>query len=256
VALWYWTRAGLTGFAQHNYGRTVGNGINRGNPYSSLDPIGYADRQQWFRRAWALWGEGAELPGDHTLYLGAWGPHVAEVQTRLRSLGYPVGAVDAVLGPAAARAIVGFKLDDQRRAGRPLEPAEAVGPLTLAALANAAPAPLSPDRTGATVATLAAAGSIEVATGQRAMGTGTALVSTAAVAGAAETGVLDGIKELLGSLPTLQSTIAPVIAAVQWSTKNALWVAVIVGGGWLWIRGRDVIAARLAAHRSGANLSR
>jgi hypothetical protein len=88
------------------------------------------------------------------------------------------------------------------------------------------------------------------------MGTGTALTTAGIVAGAAETGVLDGIKELLGNLPQLQTVVAPVITAVQWGTKNALWVAVIIGGGWLWIRGRDVILARLEAHRTGANLGR
>jgi putative chitinase len=252
VALWYWQQHDLGRFAAHNYGRAVGNGINRGNPFSPQDPIGYQDREQWFRRAWALWGGEQHLPDELILHLGAYGPHVANVQMQLKRLGYPVGAVDGVLGPAAARAIAGFKVD-QRRA---LEPEEAVGPLTLAALANASPAPLSPDRTGATVATLAQAGSTEVATGRKAMGTGTALTTAGIVAGAAETGVLDGIKELLGNLPQLQTVVAPVITAVQWGTKNALWVAVIIGGGWLWIRGRDVILARLEAHRTGANLGR
>jgi len=48
----------------------------------------------------------------------------------------------------------------------------------------------------------------------------------------------------------------PAIDAIKWGTQNFLWVAVIGGGVWFWIRGRDVIAARLQAYRSGANLGR
>src|SRR5678809_817354 len=81
----------------HGYGRTIGNAINRGNPWSSLDPIGYSDRQKWLVRAWAVWGEG-ELLEPAELYQGAWGPKVGSVQRRLKELGYAVGTIDAVLG--------------------------------------------------------------------------------------------------------------------------------------------------------------
>ena len=64
------------------------------------------------------------------------------------------------------------------------------------------------------------------------------------------------VKAMLGGLPAMQTTVGPVIAAVQWGLKNALWVAVLVGGVWLYIKGRDVVLARLAAHQTGANLGR
>lgn len=254
VALWYWQGHDLTRFAVHNYGRAVGNGINRGNPYSAQEPIGYDARQKWFSRAWALWGVG-DLPSDGTLYLGAYGPKVSSVQARLKQLDYPIGAIDGVLGPATARALAGFKLD-RRRAGVDLEPEEWVGPLTLAALDHADSAPLSPARQRATVADLAAAGSTEVATGQKAKGLGQVALYTGAAAGAGEIGVLDLVRDAVSWLPGMQATLAPVLAAIQWGLKNALWVAVLVGGVWLWIRGRDVILARLEAHRTGANLGR
>lgn len=256
AALWIWGREDNNGFADHNYGRTIGNAINRGNPWSSQDPIGYAGRQKWLARALAAWlPDETLLQADQTLYLGAWGPKVGSLQRRLKDLGYPVGAVDEVLGPATARAVAGFKLD-QSRLGASLEPAEQVGPMTLAALETAASAPLSPSRTGATVATLAAAGSTEVATGQKAKGTGQALLYTGAAAGAEKLGILDAIKDALGWLPAAQTTVAPVLAAVQWGLKNALWVAVVVLGVWLWIKGKDVVLARLRAHQTGANLSK
>jgi putative chitinase len=255
AAIWEWGKHPNNEFADRNYGRAIGNAINRGNPFSAKEPNGAASRRQWFDRAWALWGEGLGFPDDSILHLGACGPKVSQVQEELKALGYPVGAVDGVLGPAMARAVAGFKLD-QKRLGTSLEPEEAVGPLTLAALINAAPAPLSPDRTQATPASLAAAGSTEVATGRRSQALGRTAVITAGMAGAGDVGLLDAVKDALSWLPGMQMTVAPVIAAVQWGLKNALWVAVLVGGVWLYIKGRDVVLARLEAHRTGANLGR
>lgn len=106
------------------------------------------------------------------------------------------------------------------------------------------------------MAALAAAGSTEVATGQKAKGAGQALLYTGAAAGAGELGLLDTIKDTLGSLPAMQTVVAPVIAAVQWGLKNALWVAVIVAGVWMWLKGKDVVLARLRAHQTGSNLGR
>jgi putative chitinase len=254
AAIWEWGRHDNNEFADHNYGRTIGNAINRGNPWSSQDPIGYTSRQQWFNRAWAVWGDNGQ-PGSEELFLGAWGPKVASVQRRLKELGYAVGTVDAVLGPATARALAGFKLD-RRRQGVDLEPDERVGALTLAALDAADRAPVSPERTMATVASLAAAGSTEVATGQRAQTLGRVTVGTAVVAGAGDLGLLDTVKDALGGLPALQTAVAPVIAAVQWGLKNALWVAVLVGGVWMYVKGKDVVLARLKAHQTGANLAK
>lgn len=255
TALWFWTRGDTNRFAVHNYGRTVGNAINRGNPFAAKDPIGYQDRHQWFRRAWAIWGSGNTLEEPGILYLGAWGPKVHRLQENLKGLGYQLGAIDGVLGPTTARALAGFKLD-RRRAGVDVEPEERVGPLTLAALDNAGSALLSPERERATVATLAAAGSTEVATGQRSQALGRTAVVTAAVAGAGDLGLLDTVKDALGGLPAMQTVVAPVIAAVQWGLRNALWVAVLVGGVWMYVKGRDVVLARLGAHRTGANLGR
>lgn len=255
AALWYWTRADLNRFARHNYGRAVGNGINRGNPYAARDPIGFGDREQWFRRAWAIWGEGQVLPDDRTLHLGAHGPVVKRLQSSLKAKGYPVGAVDGVLGPATARAIAGFKLD-QRRLGSQLEPEESVGPLTLAALESASHAPLSPDRMTATVADLARSGSTEVAAGQQARATGQAGLYLGAAAGAAKLGLINQVSHWMSGVSAFHLAAVPAVDAIKWGLNNALWVAVIVGGIWMWMRGKDVILARLRAHRDGSNLGR
>lgn len=256
AALWVWGRHPNNQFADHNYGRTVGNAINRGNPYAKLDPIDYGKRQQWFDRAWALWGEGLTLPDASILHLGAWGPKVGELQVKLRSRGYAVGAVDGNLGPSTARAIAGFKLDAKRAGTKELEPEEIAGPLTFAALDGAQLAPLSPERLEATSEMLAAAGSTEVKTGKAARATGQAGLYLGAAAGAAQLGLLDQINGWLSSVGLLHTMMVPAIDAIKWGTQNFLWAGCIVGGVWFWVRGRDVIAARLRAHQSGANLGR
>ena len=255
AALWFWTSHDLNRFADHNYGRAIGNGINRGNPYSSHDPIGYEDRSRWFAWAWRTWGDG-ELPSQDTLWLGAHGRKVLQVQTRLRDLGYPVGALDGVFGPAMARAVAGFKVD-ARRAGAVLEGEDdSVGPATLAALDSAGPAPLSAERTGATERDLAAAGSTEVAAGRKGKAAGQAALYTGATLLADMLGVLDGIKRGLSSITALHATAVPALSALQWGLRYLLPIALIVGGVWAWRAFGDVIVARLTAHRSGANLGR
>ena len=69
-------------------------------------------------------------------------------------------------------------------------------------------------------------------------------------------GLLDTIGQSLSGINGLHVTLAPAVAAIQWGLRHMLWVALIVGGIWGWVTFRDVIMARLTAHRSGANLSR
>ena len=255
AALWVWGRHPCNSFADHNYGRAIGNAINRGNPYAKADPIGYAARQQWLERAWAAWGAGP-LPQEQALCLGASGPKVAELQVKLRARGYGLGSADGVMGPATARAVAGFKLDARRAGVHQLEPEEAVGPLTLAALDAAPPAPLSPERTGATVATLEEAGSTEIKAGKAAKVTGQTLLWGGAAAGAGALGLLDQVNSALSSINVLHMTMVPAIDAIKWGAQHFLWVGGIAGGIWVWAKGADVIMARLQAYRSGANLGR
>jgi len=154
-----------------------------------------------------------------------------------------------------ARAVAGFKLD-QVRAGRDLEPQEAVGPLTSAALETAETAPLSPERTEATERDLARAGSTEVAAGRKAKAAGQAALYTGAAVGADKIGLLDTMQSSLSGISGLHVVLAPALAAVQWGLRHLLWVLLIVGGIWGWMTFRDVIWSRLLAHRNGANLGR
>lgn len=256
AALWEWSYAGVNTFADHNYGRTIGNAINRGNPFSRYDPIGHQSREQWFRRAWAVFGGGQPLPQEEALHLGAYGGIVRRIQGQLRDLGYGVGDQDGVYGPTMARAVAGFKLDQKRALGVELEPDEVLGPLSMAALDTAVPVLLSPDRESATMADLTALGSTEMAAGGHQQAVGRGLTAVGFAAGAHQIGALDGLADQLQQITLLQSTAAPAIKAIGWGMANFWWMLLIGAGVYCWRSGYGVKLARLAAHQLGFNLWR
>jgi putative chitinase len=256
AALWFWTTRKLNQFADRNYGRAIGNGINRGNPYSSQEPIGYQSRCQWLERAWAMFGDG-KLPNQDELALGAYGPRVGQLQARLRELGYGVGAQDRVYGPTLARAVAAFKADFKRQdANVELEAGELVGLATFAALEVAQPVKLSAERVNATPADLIAKGSTEALSAQQIKVAGTGITALGGVAGAKETGLFDITTQALQPFTTLKSTIVPAMEAVGWMLSHAGWVVLIVGGIWMWSKGYPLLMARLKAHQEGTNLGR
>jgi putative chitinase len=256
AAIWEWTECGLNKFADHNYGRAIGNAINRGNPFSKYDPIGYESRQRWFAHAWSLVGGGQPLPVNTAMYLGAFGADVRHVQGQLRELGYAVGDVDDVYGPTMARAVAGFKLDHKRGVGVELEPDEAIGPLTLAALKTAQPVRLSPERENATIADLKAKGSTEVVAGAHMEAVGRGLATAGALGGAGKIGLLDSLLGPLQQLTALRGAAAGSVAAIAWGLENFWPLLCIAGGVYCWRSGYHVQLARLIAHQLGFNLSR
>jgi putative chitinase len=251
VAIWYWSKHGCNTFADSNYGRAVGNAINRGNPFSKYEPIGARARQQWLERAWSIVGQGP-LQESKDLSLGAAGPRVGLVQKRLVELGYPVGEVDNVFGPTLARAIAAFKHDQPM----PTEAGSIVGPATWAALEQANPIQLSPERQQATVADLINKGSTEVAAGKNGKAIGQVTLYAGAMGAAKETGVLDQANSLLSQVGMLKITAVPALEAVAWSLSHAWPVAMILGGVWYWTKGHKIVEARLKAHQLGFNLFR
>lgn len=256
VALWTWGRAGCNKLADRHYTRAIGNAINRGSAYTAKEPIGHKDRLMWFDRAWAIFGDGPAPKTLEGMALGAHGANVEAVQVRLRELGYGVGNVDKTFGPSLSRAVVGFKADQKRAGIDGLEADEIVGVKTLAALDTAGKAPVAPERETATEHDLVAAGSHEVAAGRQSKTAGWLMVGGGAAEGARQSGGLDMIQKQVGWVPEMQTVMVPVIEAVKWGLSNAFWVVVIGGGVWFWAKGREVIAARLKAHRLGFNLFR
>jgi putative chitinase len=264
AALHEWGKMDGNRLADHNYGRAIGNALNRGYAYSAHEPVGFKGRCQWFQKAWAQFGGGQSLPGpDAPLYLGAHGQKVKRIQGQLRDLGYGVGDQDGVYGPAMARGVAAFKLDQTMQAhargvDTPLaaEPNDMIGPETEAALDHAEPVRLSPERENTTIAELQAKGSTEVAAGRHAEVTGTALTAAGGLALAEKAGVLEAATAVLGKVSLFHKTAVPALQAVAWGIQNLWWVGLIVGGIYMWRSGKAVQLARLAAHQLGFNLSR
>jgi predicted chitinase len=251
VAIWYWTKHNCNQFADGNYGRAVGNAINRGNPYSKFEPIGFKTRQHWFERAWSIVGEG-KPPSSDILTLGAYGPAVERLQTTLHDLGYGVGDVDSVFGPTLARAVVAFKHDH----GGELEPGSLVGLLTWAALEEGKPIQVSPDRAQATQADLIAKGSTEVVAGKNGKAIGQVTLYAGTIGAAKETGLLDQTNGLLSQVGMFKITAVPALEAISWALGHLWPVALILAGIWYWTKGHQIILARLKAHQLGFNLFR
>lgn len=257
AALWVWNDfGGLNRFADRNYTRAIGNAINRGSPWSSKDPIGHQSRVEWFNRAWSVFGDGATPKTAPGLALGAHGAEVRALQERLRALGYPLGKVDEVFGPAVARAVAGFKADHLRLAGVDLGSGEVVTAEVWDALRRGKPVEHSEERRTATAKALAKEGSTEVAAGKDMQTVGTVTTIGATAVAAEKSGVVEQTREMVGWLPEVQTVVVPVIDAIRWGVSHAGWVILIVGGVWAWTKGRGVVMARLAAHRAGQNLWR
>lgn len=254
AAIWYWNHHRLSAFADANNGRAVGNGINRGNAYSSKEPIGQADRKARFERAWAIWGTGS-IATTTDLDIGLYSADVKALQLRLGELRYQPGSADGVFGPETGRAVAAFKVDWQRERGTPLEPGTTVGPLTKAALAEAEPIE-RPEREQATAKDLLAAGSTEMKAGQQMKGTGSVLTVTGGAMVGEKVGFFDWVGSYTASLPAMQAVSSPVVEAVRWGREHALVFVVILAGLLLYHRGWIVQQARLAAHRLGKNLGR
>lgn len=256
VALTRWKKLDLNRFADRHYSRVIGNAINRGpgRMFSSKDPIGFEGRNEQFERAWLLFGDG-NIPHDDTIALGAYGSQVEVLQRRLKELNYPVGSPDKVFGPVLARAVAAFKLDHKRATGAEMEPDEIVGTKTWQALGRADVVEHG-ERADTTERELAEAGSEEIKTGQQQKAVGTAITVASAAKAAQETGMLDQAQQQLSWIPQVHSFMVPVIEAVSWGFKNAFWVLTLVGGVWFWTRGKQIISARLKAHRFGFNLFR
>lgn len=155
-----WTRQAigdLNVWADKGLFRACCNGINRGNPKSSYNPIGWDDRQAWHRKALAIWGEGAAAQVDEDPSLikyGSRGKIVEHYQQVLQDLGYhQVGLIDGHFGENTETAVRQFQRINALTADG------IIGPKTRAVLDSddALPRPVAAERETATVTEAAAA---------------------------------------------------------------------------------------------------
>lgn len=141
VAAAYFQKLGLGAHADADNAAAVSRGVNLGDPSASTPAHAEADRVLWTSRALDLVKDPqallARASEEAELRLGATGDRVRGLQRDLADLGYPVGPIDGVFGPATRRAIVNFQ--EERR----LPTTGTLDAATRAALdAALAPAPL------------------------------------------------------------------------------------------------------------------
>ena len=230
--------------------RSVCNGINRGNPLSKYDPIGWSDRQIWFQRCCDALGVGPRVEDDFLSY-GDQGSLVKTLQERLKTLGYAIGRADGIFGSRTRAAVLTFQAENK------LDVDGIVGPKTRAALnaETAAPMPLG-ERAEETIKDLKEAGSTTLAAAGKLK---TAALITGAVSGAAgtaqEVGLLEGAGDLLKELTTLKTTTNGFVDVINWGVTHWYLGAVIVAF-MVWKFAKDIEFRRHFEHVTGINLNR
>jgi len=139
VAAAYFQHVGLGPYADRDDSAAVSRGVNRGDPRAARPAHGEALRIQWTNKAMDLVRDPqallARAANDEALRSGATGERVRTLQAALSQLGYAVGPVDGVFGPATRRAVLAFQDEHE------LPVTGAVDPATQAAL-DAALAPV------------------------------------------------------------------------------------------------------------------
>jgi putative chitinase len=117
VAAAYFQALRLGEYADADDIPAVSRGVNRGNPRSTAPAHGEAERILWTNAALDLVKDPQSLlartSNDDTLRPGARGDRVRALQQDLAGLGYLVGAIDGVFGPATRRALINFQ--EERR---------------------------------------------------------------------------------------------------------------------------------------------
>jgi putative chitinase len=230
--------------------RAVCNGINRGNPASSLAPIGWEDRQLCYQKALNALAICPAPNDDGILEIGDHGDEVEALQKRLVELRYQVGKIDGVFGSRVRAAVLAFQAENG------LKTDGKVGPLTAKAIADEPlPMPLG-ERAEEGKEELLAAGSTTLQATSLLKTTASigAVVSTP-VAIADTTGLLDSASGLLSDLKQLQGVAGESVAMFAWMMSK--WYFLIPVVAYLVYRYADKIEIRrILDHKLGLNLSK
>lgn len=209
------------------------NGINRGNPFSSLDPIGWADRQEWLQKWTAALGV-IEQVADTLLSEGM--PESSEVedcQERLQALGYYDRKPDSIFGARTTRAVLAFQnrnaLDTDGKIGaatfKKLFAADAIAfPPTNAALEG--------------IAALRDAGHPDIVSADRMKFAGHMITIVSSYLGLSSTGLLGWLGDLSEQMRGMGNAAdevvditKKVIAASEYSSVHVFWVVGILAAG-------------------------
>lgn len=191
--------------------KAVCNGLNRGNPTSRLDPIGWADRQLYFKKCCDALGISGKTDDD-LLRIGDQGPLVKAFQEQLAALLYPVGKADGIFGSRTRAAVLAFQAEN----GLMID--GLIGPETRNALNSegAKPMPLG-ERAEATKEEIKQESpelkaNDAVKTVAKTVGTG-----TTALVVSDQTGILDWGNTLLQDLNQYKGVVSGLAAVLTWA---------------------------------------
>jgi putative chitinase len=244
--------------------KAVSNGLNRGNPHSAAEPIGWAERQRWFRVVCDKLGVNpADATQPDEIRLGDNGGLVKVYQGKLSALGYLVGRADGAYGSTTRAAVLAFQAEN----GLPTD--GQIGPQTRALLdsPNAKPMPKG-DRATETAQDITAAGSttMAAATAQKqlagAVGTVGAVGALSDQASTIASAVhlpppdhiVPGLKGVMDDFGEFRALTDAMTDCLHWATAH--WYIGAVAVGYLAYRwGGEIIRSKLAAHNAGLDLS-
>jgi peptidoglycan L-alanyl-D-glutamate endopeptidase CwlK len=179
---------------------------------------------------------------------GSKGYRVKALQERLAELGYFAGAIDSDFGPLTRNAVMAFQAD----AG--LASDGVAGERTLAALDSAKPKLVSVARGNASMADLRATGTRTV----KAADIASVSAPVAAAAGVAQ-GIDDPLAragEIADKATSIKGLTEMALEVWQWGLDHLGIVIVVAASFAVWRAAGAIKKARLADHRSGANVGR
>lgn len=217
--------------------------------------IGIAERTAWLAK-WkdALAAEGhtvaeAPRPDTNAARYGDNGPQIAAAQQQLIDKGYTLGDADGDFGSATRAAVLAFQADNG------LPTTGEIDAATRATLPGAPHRPVSEARATATADDLRNAGSETVKQADHA-GTAGKVVAAGGILGTIEqSGIFDTFKDGVDKF----GEIKPVFDAAHdigvWAASHWYFGAVVAGFS-VWWFGKQIIARRVADHRSGANMGK
>lgn len=238
--------------------KAVCNGINRGNPLSGLDPIGWQDRQIWYSRCCDALGVSGKV-GDDLLRIGDQGELVKAMQERLAQLGYAVGRADGIYGSRTRAAVLAFQAENE------LTTDGIIGPETRTALNSetAVPMPLG-ERATETADDLRKAGSETMATAKAIKDAAGATGGIAATVGAAKqvapadpppVDLIATTKDVATEISSWKSITSLIGDTFAWATSH-WWIFAIVLAFIIYRWGSKIEFRRLLDHQMGYNLGR
>lgn len=255
VAALTWCKHGhnLNPFADNGNFKACCLAINCGSPYRRATPVGWRDRQTWFkvwRRVLSAAPQDAERQNVNATPLGVtyclgmpYNETVRAAQARLNALGYADKrlTVDGLYGPRTRSAVQDFETESGFTVTGMLNPET----LTLLMSPDAKRWPVPAEALDG-IAGLRKAGDKEIKAADTDKTVATLLLAGGAAKAAQEAGVLDTATELSKDAGTMQTAFKSLLEVLQFGITNLLPVVLIFGGVLLWLRYGAAIQRRLA----------